>query len=80
MDKRVTALIIVLVGTSLVFGGWWLATSDDSTTDTATQTQVTQQEADGITEPEIVTFTSAEVADHDTNTDCFTIIAGRSTI
>lgn len=75
MDKKIIALIIVLVGTALVFGGWWLSTSDNSVTDNGAE--VTQQETDGITEPELIAeFTTAEIAAHNSQSDCWTYIGG----
>lgn len=74
MDKKVIALVIVVIGTLLVFGGWWFTQSDDSSSET---NEVTQQEEDGITEPEIVAeFTTAEIAVHNSQADCWTYIGG----
>ncbi len=72
MNEAVVAVIILVVGVGLVFGGVLLFGSKDE----APATTTTQQEQDGITEPEIVTFTSAEVATRSTAADCWTIIGG----
>jgi len=71
MDKKVTAIIILVVGVALAAGGvFFFGSSVEAPT-------TTQQAADGITEPQSTpTFTAAEVAVHSTETDCWTIVGG----
>ncbi len=69
MDKKVTAIIILVVGILLVGGGILFFGNE-------VEAPTTQQEQDGVTEPEIVTYTTTEVATHNTQTDCWTIIGG----
>ncbi len=70
MNKAIMAVIILVVGVGLVFGGVVLFGSEDGAPAT------TQQELGGATKPEIVTFTSAQVATHSTQADCWAIIDG----
>ena len=70
MSKSTIAAIIVVVGIGLVFGGIWIASLDSP------EVEPTQQEQDGITAPDVITFSSVEVATHNTEADCWTIIGG----
>ncbi len=74
MDKKIIALVIVVVGTALVIGGWWLTRSDDVSNESV---QTTEQQAENVTEPgHVTTFTTEEIAAHSTRTDCWTHIDG----
>ena len=78
MDKKVIALVIFVFGFGLLVTGVLLVEQNKSNPSLSSQADVTpsQQDSDGVSEPDVVSFTSEEVGAHDKNDDCWTIIGG----
>ncbi len=73
MNKTAILILIAVVGVGLIFSGLWLVNSSESEEE---QVTTAQQEQDGVTEPDVVSYTVEEVSLHSTGTDCWTIVGG----
>ncbi len=69
MDRKIISLIILVLGILILVIGVIFFRGEKAMAPT-------QQEEDGITEIETVSFTTTEVATHNTKDDCWTIIGG----